>query len=215
MDEFLDFLGIDYNLFDYCVFVVGELDKDLYDKYYVKRQSDKQKCFDNIIGSFREIIDGINSGKLSNDADFTILEFWKLLPMIDGKYSKRLFSDFRRYNSKLKTAAEVNFIRRIEQFIITFFPNEFKIILKYLNDNNISNYSAREINESFLEMNYSINGRFITPKIHDLIIKYIDMNNLPLIRDVYIEVFKLYLDGKIDLENVKDWEIKQKVVLLP
>lgn len=195
--KFLEMYGISNNVFEYCVHVINELDPDLYAVYQAKAEYNQKLRINQKLSDMNEIVRGIKTGKKSNGEDFDVIEFLKLMPFYDMESSREVFNDFN-----IKKGSE--FGLRIRNIFSYFFPNDYREILTFLNENKIDNPSFQELREKDVYgTRLIVNGREITEDDKHIIMAYIRENELPLVNRSYDVVRKKYLAGEITKEDVK------------
>ena len=191
-NEFYQKLEIDNMTFNYCVELIKFLDIELYKKY-------EQTILDNSINKNNRIKTNIDEivNRVNTDVSFSILDFYKLVP-------------FKEY--------EYNFVPSLLNFIISnygFGSITYCTILNYLYRNGINNCSY-VTEESLNSKTMIISGVKITPYIINIIFRYMKLNDLPYISNVYDIVLRMYIDNKIDVSELiqKEQSVENKSKLV-
>ena len=186
--EFLNLLGIDKKMFDYCVSIVEEINPNLYDEYLKKVEVNNKIRYVSNVETINDLANGMNTGMLSTGVAFSNLEFLKRVPFKNDGYFYYTMKDFLERNM----------------------PEKKEIIMNYLSSNKYFKYYMFEsINLKSLfdkKVKTIYNGVEITNKDNDIIISYIRVNDLPLINAVYYIVRDMYLNGEIDIEELEKKE---------
>lgn len=198
LNGFLRHFGIRKDDFDFCVDVILEVDGELYNKYVIKTNNNYKNLLNSYINSFKEIEKGIKTGYLSDGTIFSLVEFWKIVPLKDNSTCNEILTVFKKDNLSLIIPAPGNFIRRIDKFLGVYLPDIRITVFDYLMKNRITNYSNVKLNDEFCHGNCVIDGVNVDSRANDIIIQYMLDNKLPMIRGVYREIMLLYVNGKLD-----------------
>ena len=181
--EFLSELGLDKEIFNFCVSTIEELDVNLYKQFLEKKEINKKiRCVKNA-ETITNLANGINTGILSDGTQFDLLEFIKRIP-------------FKRSNNF--TFALIDFMKRNN-------PDDMNTIIKYIYSNGLNTPSAfapLEFKEIYTTKTI-INGVEITNADNNIIIDYLRVNNIPLIHKTYVLARTKYLNGEITAEMVQ------------
>lgn len=181
--KFLSELGLDKDIFDFCVSTIEELDVDLYKQFLEKKEINKKiRCVKNA-ETITNLANGINTGILSDGTQFDLLEFIKRIP-------------FKRSNNF--TFALIDFMKRNN-------PDDMNTIIKYIYSNGLNTPSAfapLDFKEIYTTKTI-INGVEITNADNNIIIDYLRVNNIPLIHKTYVLARTKYLNGEITTEMVQ------------
>lgn len=188
--EFLALLGIDEETFNFCVRTVEELDVDLYNMYLeCKEQNNKIRCFKNLT-TISNLATGIRTGVLVDGTKFDLLEFIKRVPFKNSHNFYYVINNFMLRNNFSDCQIILNYIYNNQLHL----PNVFKPL-------NVSSlYNIKTI----------INGKELTREDIDIIVEYMNQNNIPLIRKTYGIIRKMYLNDEINVDTVKENAIKSK-----
>lgn len=199
--EFISELGLDKDSFVYCIKTIEELDPDLYKKFREKRSYNKKvACFKNA-QTLKELSYGIRNGIMRDGTNFDLFEFIKRVP-------------FKK---------EDNFVDSLITFMNNTQLQESKIILSYIFKNGLQNKKAlTPINRrQIYECRNFLNGVQITNNINDIVIDYLTINQIPVVNKTYDVAVRMYLDGKINKEMVKEKKKKMEenkprsIILIP
>ena len=181
--EFYDYLGINKDIFDYCVATVEELDVNLYNSYLAKRKvndTTTTKININIITYLAELIH-------SNSCD--VLEFTKRIPFKEQE----------------------NFQVILNEFIKKYIPEKFSTINQYMRVNGLA--SANAFKPLDIVALYEIEDDTITNYDKDYIIDYLIYSGIPLIDKTYNIAKDKYINGEITREMVielkNNWQPKE------
>ena len=180
--EFLEELGIDKDIFNYCTETVEELDVDLYDKYLAKKETNMKIRYIKNIQVISDLANGIKTGLLSDGTPFDLLEFIKRVP-------------FKKYD----------FVNVISDFMKRNNPQDFEIIMSYIYTNKLNSVQALSpINLNNIYYTKTIiNGTLITNKDNDIIIEYLRLRKIPLVNKAYLFARTKYLNGEITAEMIQ------------
>lgn len=191
-NEFLDELGIDKEVFNYCIETIEELDIDLYNKYLEKKETNNKVRYIRNYNTISDLANGIRTGLLSDGTPFELLEFIKRVPFKNSNYFIKAIADFMKRNNH---------------------PN-FKAIMSYIYTNKLNSSSA------FSPLNFKsiygtrtiINGIEITHEANNVIIEYLKLNNIPLINKAYVLARTKYINGEITPDTIEQLreDIKSK-----
>lgn len=215
-DEFLEIIGIDDDIFKYCVNTVLELDNNLYQEYLVKKKQNNLCIINDIINRFEDIAFGINNGYFKDGVCFSLLEFFKRVPLKEEEGSKKLFTIFREYNKKLVPPPIYNFMKRVSYFVLAFMPEHYNTIVGFMLHNpNINNYSVKYPSDDFLSITHIIDDKEISDEIKNNVINYMRENDLPMIRGIYIEILNMHVKNGFDISVFGNRNVKEKCLLIP
>lgn len=182
--NFLTELGIDKEIFEFCVSTIEELDVELYKQYEDKKQQNAKIRYMHNVMTITALAEGINTGILPDGTPFDMLEFLKRVPF---KYSK-------------------NFMQTITEFMKKNNPNDYNAIISYIYSNRL--HLGTVFNpldtKSLYQTKTTINGIEITNEDNDTIIDYLKINNIPVISKAYTLARTKYLNGEFTAETVKD-----------
>lgn len=168
------------------------------------------------IDSFNEIADAIEIGYFKDGIEFSILEFWKRVPL-KGNFNSLL--DDESTDREFVINYNDSFVNRVNSFVLEFIPEKAKIIIKFLEDNKIC-YCTKVTEEELrylckgertvIKEDKDNNGNVInkvevslTDKDLDNIIIYMKINKLPFLMQVFNLVQDKYIAGEIDIEELK------------
>lgn len=186
---FLDELGIDKEVFEFCVETIELLNVDLFKQYKLKKeQNNKIRCMKNAV-TITKLANEIKTGISSDGTAFDLLEFLKRVPFKNSK----------------------NFVHSIEDFMKRNNPQECNIIMGYIRRNRLHLPSAFKLLDirAIYSIKTIVNGVEITNEDNNLIIEYLNINNIPLINSAYILVRKKYLNGEITKDMINEQKSKK------
>lgn len=198
---FLTELGIDKEIFEFCVSTIKELNVELYKHYEDKKQQNAKIRYMHNVITITNLAEAIKTGILPDGTPFDIFEFLKRVPF---KYSK-------------------NFMQTITEFMKKNNPNEYNVIMSYIYSNrlHLGGVFSPLDTKSLYQIKTTINGIEITNKDNDIIIDYLKINNIPVISKAYTIARTKYLNGEFTATTVKEqkeqlYQNKEKVkVLIP
>lgn len=198
-EEFFDEFGIDRSVLDSCARNIKELNVSLYQTFLKKVEDNKKLKILHTKDIISNLAKGITTGYLEDDTPFDLFTFIKMTPF---KYS--YFYD-----------------NQIDNFMVSNNMMERDIVMSFLKDNRLDTHSA------FLPLKYdaiyghriNVNGVEITKEDNDVIIKYLVVNDIPIIGATYRYAREKYINGEITKEMVEEQK-KNKVeplkkVLIP
>lgn len=181
--KFLSELGLDKDIFNFCVSTIEELDVDLYKQFLEKKEINKKiRCVKNA-ETITNLANGINTGILSDGTQFDLLEFIKRIPFKSSNNFTFVLIDFMKRNN----------------------PDDMNTIIKYIYSNGLNTPSAfapLDFKEIYTTKTI-INGVEITNADNNIIIDYLRVNNIPLINKTYVLARTKYLNGEITTEMVQ------------
>lgn len=183
LNEFLLELGINKDIFKFCIDTIEELDVDLYQKYLVKRVRNKEVNYLHDMSTIRNLAIGISTGTLIDGTPFDLLEFIKRVPFKNSK----------------------NFSNEIFEFMKKNTPNYCNLIMDYIFNNKLhlpSTFNPLDL-KSIYQITSIIDGVLITNDDKNIIIDYLRQNNIPIISKTFVLARKKFLDGEFDIEAVK------------
>lgn len=182
--EFLNELGIDKEIFDFCVSTIEELNVSLYKQYEDKKQQNAKIRYMHNVITIQTLAEGINKGILPDGTPFDMLEFLKRVPF---KYSE-------------------NFVQTIIDFMKKNNPNEYNTIMSYIYSNRLhkgSVFSPLDT-KSLYYTKTMVNSIEITNQDIDTIIDYLKINNIPVISKAYTLARTKYLNGEFTAETINE-----------
>lgn len=193
LDDFLYFIGIDRNIFNYCIYTVMEFDMDFYNKFSkVKEKNDliEINYYKKIILDLFFVIN--NNGIYPDGTLYTKEEFYK---RIFYKYDKNFGNNILKFVKKYMDEyyEEINLFLKKNGYLKKGVNKEITID-KILNNNN----------------NF-IDGKLVTNDDKLKVITYMNNNNLPLISDLYYYLLIRKDKIKNDINNKKN----KKMILIP
>lgn len=190
-NNFLENLGINYEIFQYCEELIQFLNPVLYKQYQecVSENNKKRAC---AIGmTIRDLARGINTGYLDDGTEFDILEFYKRVP-------------FKKYEAK--------FVCTLKNFIWQNIGNEngiYSTINNYLYQNNIAKMIPASETE-LIKTSISYKGVELTPEIIHNVFRYMKVNGLPKVMRVYRIVLSKYVNNELDFSLLDEQEQQMK-----
>ena len=197
-NDFLSTLGIDKDIFGYCIETIDCLDKDLYNDFLKKKEENRKiRCL-KISETLADLAYGIKNNEFPNGSPFDLLEFIKRVPFKKSK----------------------NFIYELTAFLERNNPQDKDTIMNYLYNNKLHLPTALaplDINDIYKTKNI-INGRELTYEDKTNIINYLKVNNIPLVNKAYSFAKVKYLNGEIALELIRKETIitkKKGITLIP
>ena len=197
-DEILSSLGIDENIFDFCVSTIEETDVDLYRKFLDKKELNNKIRF---IKNKVQLSSLINDMKLVEDGKYDVVQFLTRVPFKDSK----------------------NFISTLFDFVSRVFPEDFSMIKNYIYDNRLhasANFKPVDVMDVY-NTKTTVNGVEVSDFDKANIFNYIKVNNIPLIIKTYSIILFRYMSGEITPEMVQeqcsrvDMEPKKDAILIP
>lgn len=211
-DNFLESVGINRTIFNYCTKVVEELDVDLYKKYEIVHKENIIRKYIEYKENLENIIIGIKTGKLIDGKNFDLVSFWKNIPFTDSKVAVEEFKDFKTIEEDLELRAP-GYLQKIRNFVKITIPKELPTLNKFIVENKIS-VNIRKVDLEKLNSYRSIvNGREITKDDNNKIINYMINNNIPLIESAYVAVRNKYLNNELNLEEKTIKRIMKKTLI--
>lgn len=207
--KFCDFLGIDFDVFNYCVKVIKELDPELYEKYSAKAVENKEKRRESVLDKTNRLVSGIKNGVTEDGKPFTLIEFFKLLPFFNNDFVNQILSDF---DCKMKS----NYMLNLIGFFRTIYPED-SLVIDYIHKHRLVEKSFEPVNLNYIySTKVSVNGRVITDEDNTQILSYMEENDIPMISRAYTEVRNQFLtDGLSNEEtNVKRYIPKAKYTIV-
>lgn len=181
--EFFEKMGINNEIFNYCLEVIELLNEDLYHIYLVKENVNNHIRFMSNVKTIKNLAKGIETGFLTNGMPFNIMEFMKRIPF-----------------------KGTNFFYTLDDFMKRNTPDEYNIIIKYILDNNLYHSSILKPLDikALYTIKTTVNGVEITAKDVNIILDYLRVNDIPLIGVTYVYARAMYLKGEIDEEMVRE-----------
>ena len=193
LESFLNEIGIDIKTFNYCIYVIEELDVDLYNKFIkIKNKNDLIELEYNKM-LLDDFIYALNNREYKDKTELTITEFFKRIPF---KYDR-------------------NFYNTLIKFTSIYYPDQVEIVQKYLKSNTIHRKETTkelDVNE-LMNMGIMINRRFVTEEQKRKTLTYMQDNNLPMFKIVFYDILERYVKNELDLIEIK--EVKRKKILIP
>lgn len=195
---FFSLLGIDKNIFDFCVSTIEETDVELYKRFLDKKELNNKIRF---IKNKEELSSLINDMKLVESRKFDVVEFLRRVPFKDSK----------------------NFISTLFDFVNRVFPEDYGMIRNYIYDNRLHasvNFKPVDVIDVY-NTKTTVNGVEVTDFDKANIFNYIKVNNIPLVIKTYSIVLSRYMNGLITPEMVHEqcskvnMEPKTVAVLIP
>ena len=211
---FLEEEGINKETFDFCVKTIDKLDIDLAKQYENKKNSNSYSRFCNAVSGCLDIVQGIKTGKFMDGTEFDILEFWKRVPFKENSTSKEGFKSYTEINPEILFAT--SFFRRMDSFTKVIMPACNPIIMDFFKENNITAttfFKELDVREKygnrtrkFFKYETDANGNRIpvyeTFVSVDDILKYMRMNKLPFIYEIFYIVEEKIKNGEIIIEDL-------------
>ena len=188
--SFLESLGIDDKIFEFCISCVEELDVDLYNKYILKKANNSFLEIKNKIRIMNDIAYGIKNGVLPNGKLFDLIEFIKMVPF---KYNK-------------------DFTESIKNFIINNNYENYYIIMKYIYNNKVDEVLTKRVNIS--NTCKSTKHLQIDSADLDAIINYLNYYNIPINKKTISVARSRYLKGELTIEESSE-KVQKQMILIP
>lgn len=211
-DNFLESVGINRTIFNYCTKVVEELDVDLYKKYEIVHKENIIRKYIEYKENLENIIIGIKTGKLIDGKNFDLVSFWKNIPFTDSKVAVEEFKDFKTIEEDLELRAP-GYLQKIRNFVKITIPAGLPTLNQFIFENKIS-VNIRKVDLEKLNSYRSIvNGKEITKDDNNKIINYMINNNIPLIESAYVAVRNKYLNNELNLEEKTIKRIMKKTLI--
>ena len=218
---FLKEEGIKEEDFEFCIKTIKKLDNNLFKKYEKKLEANRQQRYNISLDECKDIAEGIKTGYFLDGTPFEILEFWIRTPFKDNNCATE-FNEYGKINPKI--VRSLSYSGRMNNFTKYALPEEHKTIMEFIRKKHL--LTATYTSE--LDIRYLYNGtrrfikygedengkRIITQDISitdedlDYMIKYMRVNNLPFIFEVFKIVEKKYINGEIDIEELKKIDIQ-------
>lgn len=193
LDEFLYNLGIDKKSFDYCIDTVCEFNYVLYSQFVSKKEKNDIVEQEYNIRMIEDFIYALNNGKYPDGIEFDMVEFFKRIPF---KYYKNFSNELLKFVK--------NNISESEE-IITQFLKEKKLNKRDIN---------KEIDfDALINSHFYINNSFVTRDDINLVLTYMQDNNLPMFNIIFFELLNKYKNDMLQLSEIK--KIKKKIILIP
>ncbi|MBO5376110.1 MAG: hypothetical protein J6A52_04595 [Bacilli bacterium] len=198
--KFLETLGINRDIFDYCLSVINELDLDLYKKCVNKQEENKKIRIMLTRAKVNEIMCGIKTGFLSDGTPFDEIEFIKRLPFYDTETGREILTDFN-----ISLFAKSDFNIKLRALITKILPKDFETFLRYAHKCRIDNGTVQPFNlKELYATRYFVNGREIKQEETELMLSYMKENNIPMINRGLSIVRDKYLNGQITKKDIKE-----------
>lgn len=199
--EFLSTVGLDKESFDYCVKVIEELDIDLYKQFLKKKEFNNEIYRVKNSETISDLVNGITTGFLTDGTKFDLLEFIKRVP-------------FKKNNKFLFT---------LIQFMKDNNIDGIDTIRKYVTNNFLNTSGTFDILnlKDIYNTKVWINNVELTNDDNNTIIDYLKVNEIPLVYKTYTFARTKYLNGEINIEELKEKKKqqklneKQKIILIP
>lgn len=219
--DFLKEMEITKKELDSYLKTLKVLNPKLLEAYKTKKAENIIKRYNKNLYDCMDIANGIRTGKLFDGTPFDILEFWKRIPFKLDDGTRNEFKEYNELNNNI--AWGNNCIRRVDNFTRSIIPRDNQTILNYAKSNNL--HKANYITENYLIYKHETTTKLrkyivdetgnksitsditLTGDDYNNMIKYIIINEYPLIHEVLQIVEKKYLNGEIDLEELDNQEI--------
>lgn len=189
--EVLNDLGINEDIFSFCVETIAELDFDLYNAYLKKRSENSDEINLAIID---DLADGILNGVLSDGTEFNFLEFVKRIP-------------FKEEN---------DFFKRISQLAKNLDTFKETAIKSYIYKNKLDLPKAFDEPDykTIFDGKTYVNGVLVTALENDLILRYLYLTETPITIKTFVFARDMYLRGKFTPEMVSQLEVNNLTRIL-
>ena len=187
--DFLSDLGIEKEVFNFCVLTIKELDLELYQKYLYKKEYNKRVRFVRNVEVIKDLANGINTGILKDCTPFDLLEFMRRIP-------------FKK---------EKDFILKLIEFMKRNTPKEFDTIINYINKNKLyleSAWAPLDLDSIYSNVKV-IRGVKITRYDNDVILDYLKVNDIPITYLTYLLARKKYIDKDFTDRKVQIKKLKK------
>lgn len=187
--EFLNNLGINEDIFDYCIKIIEELDLDLYNKYLAKKEENYKKIILRNQKAILNLEEGIKTGYMPNGEKFDILLFIKKVPFKNHPY----------------------FYDHIKKFILRFIPSCYDTIINYIYQNKLQDLNHIElINENDLfNTKEIVKNHIMTKEEKEIIINYLKLRRIPIIPKTYTIARNMYFNNELDYTNINTDNIEK------
>ena len=179
-------------MFEYCVEVVRFLNPSLYQNYMEAVKRNEVKKIEDMNANINLLVQGIRTGHLKDGSLYDILDFYRFVPL------RECGLDFV---SELK-----KFMRHSDGLV----EGAYETMTKYMEENNINEII-------FATENYVLSNKSIvnfdkraTPEVIHNCYRYMFASGLPKIEGVFKIVFKRYLNGEIDFNDLERLENKSQ-----
>ena len=182
IDNWLKKYNISIDDFNYFVSIVKHKNKDLYNKFVVKKNKNTiiKVTYDK--NMFDDLAYAIQNGEFVYGNKFDLLEFIKYLPLKNSKY----------------------FIEELIAFLNSHNLNAKKVILDYITKNHLDDkdgFKPIDI-DSLLDAEISLNDKVISnSELRDLI-NYLLYREIPISMNSLKSVCRMYLNNEINLANI-------------
>lgn len=202
LKDFLKTAGLNIHQFGRFVNIVSCLNPDLYDLYAVKARDNKNARKAITLTKINNLYNGIKTGVNEEGNEFDDLEVFRNLPFYDNDSALEVLNDFEVSNifqldrkvrvlvEKVKPEATRDINMRIIQ------SGAFKGSIKGVD---ATVMSEREIHST----NYIVRGTELTDHDKDVIINYMKNNDIPLLPRCFSVVRDRYLEGTLNIDEVK------------
>lgn len=207
--NFLEEMGINQEIFDFCIETIKELDLELYNEYVRKKNINIKNNYLESVYNLKDIVNGIKTGYLFDGTNFNLLEFFKRVPFKYIDVYRKEYDEFMNINSGIKDAGR--FGSRLLSFSKVIVADDYNLIKEYVSLNEIQyvnyvdNDKLKEI-YSGIKITVVNNGRkesiILNDEIIDKLYLYMVYNKLPLLSQVFNIVKNEYLCGNIDLSII-------------
>jgi len=191
--EFLQDLGIDKDVFEYCEHTIDLLDHDLYEQFLDKKNTNQKKRIVDNAKITKDLIIGIKTGILPDETPFSTLEFLKRMP-------------FKNNDDPVRT---------LHDFVKKVYPKQLSIMTGYLHQNNLYSLIKPIDSKGIKECKTIIHGVEITDEMNQAIVDYLRVNHLPLFQASYLIAREKLLNGEFTIESVKQKKLELKEELEP
>ncbi len=202
LKDFLAEVGINANQFSRFLNIVSALNPDLYDIYSIKANDDKNARKTITITRLNNLYNGIKTGLNRDGSEFDELSVYRNLPFYDNASALEVLGDFEVSNvyqldRKLKMLVDKvkpEATRDIHMCIIKYGP--FKGAIQNVD---ATVMSEREIYTT----NFIVRGVELTDQDKEKIMNYMRNNDIPFLPRCFSAVRDRYLDGSLDIDEVK------------
>jgi len=174
---------------EYYEKVIEALEPSLYSIYKNKKYRNILLSNSLLVDKLNNLYEGITTGYI-NGEEFDDIELVKNLPFYNEEDSKEALN-----NLELKGAP--NYSQRLKKVLEYVCPDKKDVIYKYIINKKLVNGDSTLKKEEFYRTGYIIGGRKITDNDKDIIVNFIEDNNLPPISFSYRAVMQKYLDGTL------------------
>lgn len=178
-------LGIDKDIFNFCVATIEETDVDLYKQYLAKQELNNKIRF---VKNREQLLSLINDMKLAKDKEFDLIEFLRRVPFTD------------------ETNMGSTFAPTLFDFVQRVCPEDYEIIKNYIYGNKL--HSSMNLKPLQIYNLYNtktvVNGVEVTNSDIQNIFRYLKVNNIPLISKTYSIILSRYMNGEITPDMIQE-----------